>query len=283
MTVFSGQISQSSDDAGQAGTAVIINNASIQVGGESIGSLVGQAGFRFQGVTIPQGATITAASLTLDFASRSGSPSNSVVGEAADNSATFTTATNNISGRSQTSASATWNMGSITTGNATSPDLSSIIQEIVNRVGWVSGNALSLIIEVPHAPANGAVVVAYDGTPANAAQLSITYGSALVARASDTIGAHDSPSLTALWRRLELDVLTQDDAHALAETIYNRLELDTLAQRDHVGYAMTLRRLASSLMAAEDRAIDTPEQPCFHLAPPGVVWSGGDNIWSLKP
>ena len=63
------------------------------------GSIAQQVGLRFAGVTVPRNATITNAwvQFTVDEVSTAAT-SLSVVGEAVDNSAVFTAATNNISG-----------------------------------------------------------------------------------------------------------------------------------------------------------------------------------------
>jgi len=115
-------------------------------------------GMRFLNVTIPQGATITTAYLTITARSTDSltTVNSVIVGEDADNAAAFSTL-DNYKGRrgtvvggannnNITSASVNFNsIPSWTTDTAyNSPDIKTIIQEIVNRAGWVSGNALVL-------------------------------------------------------------------------------------------------------------------------------------------
>lgn len=103
---------------------------------------------RFPGVTIPAGATVSAAVLKLTgrFTQGAGAnPDSKVWGEAADNPAA-PTSISDFNGRTLTSASsATWTHSGWTVNTQyTSPSIAAVIQEIVNRGGWASGNALIL-------------------------------------------------------------------------------------------------------------------------------------------
>ncbi len=89
----------------------------------------------------------------------------------ADNAVTFTTAASDISARALTSTVA-WSGANIGAGWKT-VDVTAAVQAVVNRAGWASGNALAAVI-------NGATgadlsITTWDGTPANAAKLDITY------------------------------------------------------------------------------------------------------------
>lgn len=104
---------------------------------------------RFQNVTIPQGTTINSAVLTIyAHEDEEDEAIITVYGEAADNSAPFVE-TEALADRSFTSASVNWTCSDSWTmwQPYQSPDLTSIIQEIVNRPGWVSGNALTLFMK----------------------------------------------------------------------------------------------------------------------------------------
>ena len=112
-------------------------------------------GIRFQNITIPQGTTILSASIqfTTDEIN-SGATSLIIQGEDVDNSLTFDTTLNNISNRTTTNAALAvawnnilaWNTVGEAGANQQTPDLTSIVQEIVNRSGWVSANAMTFII-----------------------------------------------------------------------------------------------------------------------------------------
>ena len=111
-------------------------------------------GIRFTNVTIEQGTTIQNTYIQFQVdETGSGSVSLTIKGEDIDNASQFEfgDSTYGISSRSTTAESVAWSppaWGS--TGAAgvdqRTPDISSIIQEIVDRPGWSSGNALVIII-----------------------------------------------------------------------------------------------------------------------------------------
>jgi hypothetical protein len=109
-------------------------------------------GMRFAVLGIPTGATIQEAHVQFEVAKVTTGPcSLTIQGQAADNPTTFTTAAFNISSRPRTSASvgwapAPWPTIQVHGPDQRTPDLSSVVQEIVNRAGWASGNAMVVII-----------------------------------------------------------------------------------------------------------------------------------------
>ena len=169
------RIRKGSDDAHEIGGTVSTTN----VGLPTVGSATAYFGFRFIDVRLPQGATIVSASLDLTIG---GSDKNDAegawYGEDVDNASTFTTAASNISGRTATAASVAWTTNDLgATGEVcTTPDLASLVQEIVDRPGWESGNALVLIYDHDSAVENLQVNSFENGT--GAAVLSIVYAAA---------------------------------------------------------------------------------------------------------
>ena len=105
-------------------------------------------GMRFTNINIPQGAIITTASIKFTAKDNTGSSTSLIIkGEDVNNSLTFTASDYNITNRLTTSASISWNPNAWTSGYVEqSPELNSIIQEIVNRSGWQSGNAISILV-----------------------------------------------------------------------------------------------------------------------------------------
>ena len=109
-------------------------------------------GLRFTEVNLPPGAVITSAYVQFQAdETGSGPAALTILGQAADNAPAFTTATGNLSGRTTTTASVGWappdwlTVGAVGAAQRTS-DLSPILQEIVGRPGWASGNALVLLV-----------------------------------------------------------------------------------------------------------------------------------------
>ena len=138
-------------------------------------------GMRFRDVALPPRAVITRAYIqfTVDEA-QSNSTSVTLYGQAADNPAAFAATTANISARPRTAATVAWNnipawntLGAAGNDQRT-PDLKAIVQEIVNRPGWASGNALVMMLDGNgHRTANS-----YDLSANGAPQLVVEYAPA---------------------------------------------------------------------------------------------------------
>jgi len=138
---------------------------------------------RFTNVTIPKGATITTAYLTFRARdNRTGTVVRSkIYGEDADNPSSFSHYAD-YDGRPRTSASVTWDSipGWSGGNDYNSPEIKIIIQEIIDREGWESGNALVTFWDDhddrsdhnDNATRRGQ---SYDGSASNAPKLHIEY------------------------------------------------------------------------------------------------------------
>jgi len=101
---------------------------------------------RFRNVTIPQGAIIDSAFLHIyAHEDEADLAKVNISAEFADNSAIFTEE-ELISSRTWTTAKIDWNIAEPWTmwQPYRTPDLKSLVQEVIDREGWVSGNALTL-------------------------------------------------------------------------------------------------------------------------------------------
>jgi type IV pilus assembly protein PilY1 len=135
-------------------------------------------GLRFEDVRIPQSQTIKSA--VLEFVpvdDASGPVDLEIRGQASNDSDPFNNNVNNISSRPTTLNSVNWDApsGQWQEGIAqTSPDLTAVVQEIVDRPGWCGGNALTFIIsdEVVGGPR---VAASFDGDPSFAPLLRIDF------------------------------------------------------------------------------------------------------------
>ena len=110
-------------------------------------------GLRYANVAIPQGSTITSATITFTRRGSSGSSVTFAIdGQANDDANTFVyggaaaPVNNDITGRARTTATVAWTASPLTTTTIATSDVSAIVQEIVGRGGWASGNALAFII-----------------------------------------------------------------------------------------------------------------------------------------
>lgn len=155
-TTLNLQVGASADDADQTSAdAVSITSTSVDVD-----STTEHFGWRWDGIAIAPGSAIDDAILQVMIRnSTTDEPLHQVRAEAADDAPVFSTASNDIDARSRTTATVQWNStglgsaganfeewGCATTGGAGS-SIESIVQEVIDRGGWASGNAIVLIAE----------------------------------------------------------------------------------------------------------------------------------------
>ncbi|MDX1301628.1 metallophosphoesterase family protein [Photobacterium sp.] len=134
-------------------------------------------GLRFSAVTIPQGASIERAYVQLQTDETSSDTTLlTIEAENTDDAATFTLSNGNVSTRQRTTNTLSWFPPAWTTvgevgPDQQTPDIAPIIQEIVDRPGWSSGNALAIIIS----GTGYRVAEAFDGEPDAAPLLHVEY------------------------------------------------------------------------------------------------------------
>jgi len=123
------------------------------------------------------GVSVTAATLSINIDSGSiDDPKFYVYAEAVDDAATLTTTANDISDRPLTTARVTVDGTNVGTGWY-DIDVTSVVQEIVNRPGWVAGNSICLVL-VDSGAGGDVRFDSYDDTPANAPKLQVVYDTA---------------------------------------------------------------------------------------------------------
>ncbi len=172
------RVSSSSDDAEESvatGGMESLKSSDLELTLEKAGNQI--VGMRFNAVAIPQGATIQNAYLqfTVDETS-STATTLQIWGQAADNPSTFTTATGDISSRPKTGTSVSWSPAPWLTAGESGPDqmtpnIANVIQEIVNRPGWTSGNSLVVTLTGD----GERIAESFDGVPSAAPLLHVEY------------------------------------------------------------------------------------------------------------
>lgn len=130
-------------------------------------------GMRFTGVAVPQGHRIQRAYLefTVDETADAATVLH-FTGEASDAPSPFQALAGNLSTRPRTNARVTWNdiPGWPVVGwRWRSPDLTPIVQEIVNRPGWQAGQAMVFLVE----GSGRRTAESFDGSPEHAPRLHI--------------------------------------------------------------------------------------------------------------
>jgi hypothetical protein len=164
------------DDVEESSSGKVFRNSSdLELGTD--GGAPQTVGIRFTGVDIPQGATIDSAYIQFKVDETStGATLLSLRGEASDNAGTFANVVGGVSSRPTTAVSTSWSPASWTTVGAAgadqrSSDIGAVIQEIVNRPGWVQGNALAIII----IGTGERIAESYNGDQAGAPLLHVEY------------------------------------------------------------------------------------------------------------
>lgn len=140
-------------------------------------------GYRFTNISIPKGSTITAAYITItcDQSATVDTVNSGIHGEDVDDAAQFSDYTD-YSGRPRTTAVVNWDA----IGNWTkdveydSPEIKTIIQEIIDRAGWASGNAMVIFWDdhddrSSHVSSCRRRGYSYDGSTTKAPKLHIEY------------------------------------------------------------------------------------------------------------
>lgn len=179
--------SGSESDAFEISGNVYASNNTLRL---TYGTQTVHSGVRFFSLNIPQGATITHAYLR--FTSEQLNTAASTLtfsGELTGNSAGFSDS-QDISSRSKTNASVTWdadNAFPVSGEILSTPDLTSIVQEIVDHQDWCGGQALSILIEGSSSdPGSARIANAYDSGVDQSPQLVVGYDEA---SATGCIGA----------------------------------------------------------------------------------------------
>jgi hypothetical protein len=151
-TTFQVSVAASLDDA----YATMINDTTLYTTGTSaqMRSNTDQystsycvAGFRFI-LPIPKAAVIISANLSFYVYSASYDDANmKVYAEAVDNASNFSDNPHigNVTYRPRTTNYVSWTANATGTGNITETGFKPVIQEVVSRAGWTSGNALTLL------------------------------------------------------------------------------------------------------------------------------------------
>jgi len=134
-------------------------------------------GLRFEKVDIPNGAEVVSAHIEFTSGADNASPTTLVIkAEDVDDAKSFTAKLNNISDRFTTSNQVYWNPEPWENGvTYKTPDLSAIVQEVVNREGWCGGHGgLAFIISASSEEALR-IARSYDNRPTEAPVLKVEF------------------------------------------------------------------------------------------------------------
>jgi type IV pilus assembly protein PilY1 len=177
-TTFStqSQVASSSDDATEAGNGAVTLTEQrltlMQYPGLPVGAK--WVGLRFPDMQIPQGATITDARLDFSSTGEYDDYTNlTFFAEDTHDAAPFEANFNHLSNRTRTSNSVAWNDVPKWLDDSTfeSPDLTPVLQRIVDKDNWCGGNAIAMLIN----GSGGRLASAFDNGSADGPVLRVEY------------------------------------------------------------------------------------------------------------
>lgn len=180
MTILNLVVAANDDDAIEKddGSSFSHTGTSLAIQSATTASIRSNGGFRYQNVTIPPGATINSATSDIEVADApTDDMSVQIHCHDVDNSDNFTNDAD-VTSRARTAAFANWIGGLSAPGIRTSPDFAAAVQEVIDRPGWASGNALTVIFagrNADGAGGNACTVVAFNHATLAPATLDIDY------------------------------------------------------------------------------------------------------------
>ena len=138
------------------GNTIDLTSSDLELGAEGGGADAQLQGIRFRDIDIPAGSIINSATIQFTVDEADDEPTSVMIyGELSANPGEYTVAVGDISGRARTAAVVAWNdipvWDDASVGTAgpdqLTPDLASIVQELIDQPGWAANNAIAFIIE----------------------------------------------------------------------------------------------------------------------------------------
>jgi len=136
-------------------------------------------GIRFRDVQVPQGRTITSAELTFTaYGSSAAAVPGAVLtihGEDHDDPGYYSTSRYAISGRDYLDTTVDWEVPQWSSGSEYSVDITTIVQELVDRDGWEEGNNMAFMVTSDDGSDARRTAYTYDASSSRAVKLHIEY------------------------------------------------------------------------------------------------------------
>lgn len=157
----------------------------LKIGYQAVDNMAFQDGYtwiafvRIADLTIPQGATITTAKIHFHSPTSSSAASKTLVIDAEDSDNTSSPSVeSNIRSATKTTATVNWTLPSTFGSTLDTPEIKTIVQEVVDRSGWASGNAMTFFFHTPATSADWNLTArTYDQAAGQAPHIEITYSS----------------------------------------------------------------------------------------------------------
>lgn len=286
------RVSASSDDAEERDTGDIpLTNGDLELVFDQGGNQT--VGMRFNGLTIPRGATVAHAFVQFKTDEKgSQATSLTVQGEDVDNAATFTAVPFSISSRPRTTAAESWSppawdLVGEAGFNQRTTNVAAVVQEIIDRPGWSSGNSLVIIVT----GSGLRTAESFDGDPAGAPLLHLEF-----LNGPPTVDAGSNVTIT-LPSNANLDGTVSDDGlpdpPATITTTWSVVSggvvtftdesvVDTTASFGSAGtYVLRLTADDSELMASDEMTVTVELGVAQLISPNGTITTTAPTfVWS---
>ncbi len=168
------QITNGADDTEeQTNGSVQLNSSDIEIVDE-IGFSLQTVGVRFRNVTLPRNATIVSARIEFEVDEASGGVANiNITAENSANPSVYGTSAFNLTSRATLPTIVPWQITDswVVDARHSTPDLTQLVQTLVNRGDWNSGGAMSFVFS----GAGSRTVESFEGEAAAAPRLYIEY------------------------------------------------------------------------------------------------------------
>ncbi len=264
--IFNKRVSSGEDDVEELAADGSINTSSGDLDlMDDSGEIFSAVGIRISNISIPKNAMITGA--YIEFVAdenNSQTTSLTISAEATGNAAPITTTPFAVSNKIKTTVTANWsNIPAWTAGNTyTSDDISTVVQEIISRADWQSGNAMTFIFE----GTGTRTPETYEGGATVAPKLIVNYE---LPGSNSSITLCDQANVNITVERGCIDL----NISAFLEGPFNALtgEMNTDLN--------TLRGLLPGQIPASNFAIPTPAGQPYNMPPWNYVGTEG-NSWT---
>ena len=268
-------ISAGSDDARE-----ILTNGAVKLDSSDLNVVVNPdpskgvqyIGLRFQSLAIPQGATIAAA--YIQFTSFSGTvdaASITIKAQATNTAPAFSTAGYNISSRATTTASVTWNPPSWPDVDVAGPDqqtanLTELVQEVVNRADWTSGNSMAFIFS---GSGNRNVWSFEGGNSTNTAALHLTWWAPTITADAGPNGSIDpSGAIELAMNGSQAFSITPDSGYEISDVV---VDDSSIGPTNGYAFSNVVSNHTISVLFKIAGAVVIPYSNSFEAYPSGYI------------
>jgi len=198
-------------------------------------------GIRFDRLSIPAGATITAAHIDLELRNADGQGRADMLirSEASDDAQRYENSTDNISARQSNPATVAWTDLPVGQSDSTlsTPDLAELVQAVVGRSGWVSDSAVAFTFE-RLAGSGRRNFKSRNASAADGPRLSVSFTVPGVRRAERRSGGASTGTGAPTARQQMLMLIDELDAEGATPTVDSYYEAALYLRGEPVDYGL---------------------------------------------